>query len=62
MSGSPIKRRTEVKNTLPIGRIDGSKAPIETRTPLIRYFINDIDPQETSGAIFDHLIGAADQR
>jgi hypothetical protein len=44
VSGSPIKRRTEVKNTLPIGMIDGSKAPIETHTPLIRYFINDIDP------------------
>ena len=42
MSGSPIKRRTEVKNTLPIGRIEGSKKPIETHTPLIRYFINDI--------------------
>jgi len=36
VSGSPIKRRTEVKNTLPIGMIDGSKAPIETHTPLIR--------------------------
>jgi hypothetical protein len=44
VSGSPIKRRTEVKNTLPIGRIEGSKKPIETHTPLIRYFINDIDP------------------
>jgi hypothetical protein len=42
VSGSPIKRRTEVKNTLPIGRIEGSKKPIETHTPLIRYFINDI--------------------
>jgi hypothetical protein len=40
--GSPIKRRTEVKNTLLIGRIEGSKAPIQTHTPLIRYFINDI--------------------
>ena len=42
MNGSPIKRRTEVKNTLPIGRIEGSKKPIEIHTPLIRYFINDI--------------------
>jgi hypothetical protein len=47
VSGSPIKRRTEVKNTLPIGRIEGSKTPIETHTPLIRYFINDIDPKRT---------------
>jgi hypothetical protein len=39
VSGSPIKRQTEVKNTLPIGRIEGSKT---THTPLIRYFINDI--------------------
>jgi len=23
---------------------------------------NKIDPQETSGALFDHLIGAPDQR
>ena len=45
MNGSPIKRRTEVKNTLPIGRIEASKTPIETHTPLIRYFINDIDPE-----------------
>ena len=44
MSGSPIKRRTELKNTLPIGRIEGSKTPIETHTPLIGYFINDIGP------------------
>ena len=50
MSGSPIKRRTEVKNTLPIGRIEGSKKPIETNTPLIRYFINDIDPKRTRGS------------
>jgi len=42
MSSSPIKRRTEVKNTLPIRRIEGSKASMETRTTLIRYFINDI--------------------
>jgi hypothetical protein len=42
VSGSPIKRRTEVKNTLPIRKIEGSKAPMETRTALIRYFINDI--------------------
>jgi hypothetical protein len=42
VSGSPIKRRTEVKNTLPIRKIEGSKAPMETRTTLIRYFINDI--------------------
>jgi hypothetical protein len=48
VSGSPIKRRTEVKNTLPIGRIEGSKTPIETHTPLIRYFVNDIDPQRAS--------------
>jgi hypothetical protein len=48
VSGSTIKRRTEVKNTLPIGRIEGSKTPIETHTPLIRYFINDIDPEQTS--------------
>ena len=38
---TPNKRPTEVKNTLPIRRIEGSKAPTET---LIRYFINDIDP------------------
>jgi hypothetical protein len=44
VSGSPIKRPKEVKNTLPIGRIEGSKKPIETHTPLIRYFINDIGP------------------
>jgi hypothetical protein len=44
VSGSPIKSPTEVKNTLPIGRIEGSKKPIETHTPLIRYFINDIGP------------------
>jgi hypothetical protein len=42
VNGSPIKRRTEVKNPLPIGRIEGSKTPIKTHTPLIRYFINDI--------------------
>ena len=48
VSGSPIKRRTEVKNTLPVGRIEGSKIPIETHTPLIRYFINDIDPKRSS--------------
>jgi hypothetical protein len=47
VSGSPIKRQTEVKNTLPIGRIEGSKTPIETHTPLIRYFINDIGPDRT---------------
>ena len=35
-------RRTEVKNILPIGRIEGSKTPIKTHTPLIRYFINDV--------------------
>ena len=29
----------------PIGRIEGSKKPIETHTPLIRYFINDIGPE-----------------
>jgi hypothetical protein len=50
VSGSPIKRPTEVKNTLPIGRIEGSKKPIETHTPLIRYFINDIDPKATFGS------------
>ena len=44
MTGSPIKRRTEVKDNLPIRKIEGSKAPMETRTTLIRYFINDIDP------------------
>jgi hypothetical protein len=49
VSGSPIKRQTEVKNTLPIGRIEGSKT---THTPLIRYFINDIDPQRTSNRDF----------
>jgi hypothetical protein len=48
VSGSPIKRRTEVKNTLSIGRIEGAKTPIQTHTPLIRYFINDIDPKRTS--------------
>ena len=42
----------EVKNTLPIGRIEGSKTPIETHTPLIRYFINDIDPDRTWAAVF----------
>jgi hypothetical protein len=45
VSGSPIKRRTEVKNTRPIRKIEGSKAPMETRTTLIRYFINDIGQQ-----------------
>jgi len=43
--GSRIKRRTEVKSTLLIGRIEASKAPTETHTPLIRYFINDIGPE-----------------
>jgi transposase len=28
----------------PIRKIEGSKAPMETRTTFIRYFINDIDP------------------
>jgi hypothetical protein len=50
VSGSPIKSPTEVKNTLPIGRIEGSKKPIETHTPLIRYFINDIDPEPSWAA------------
>ena len=36
-----IKRRTEV------GKIKEPKTPIETHTPLIRYFINDIDPKRT---------------
>jgi hypothetical protein len=58
VSGSPIKRRTEVKNTLPIGRIEGSKKPIETHTPLIRYFINDIGPSRTRRpSAFVSLIG-----
>ena len=47
MSGSPIKRRAEVKNILPIRRIEGSKAPIETRTTLTRYFIGDINPKRS---------------
>jgi hypothetical protein len=63
VSGSPIKRQTEVKNTLPIGRIEGSKT---THTPLIRYFINDIDPFRTfdtvncrtANGLFDHFVGA----
>ena len=41
MNGSPIKRRTEDKNTLPIGRIEGSKTT-EAHTLLIGSFINDI--------------------
>jgi hypothetical protein len=52
-------------DTLPIGRIEGSKTPIEPYTPLIRYFINDIDPKRTlraadrsiANGLFDHLIG-----
>jgi hypothetical protein len=28
--------------------MEGAKTPIETHTPLIRYFINDIDPLRTS--------------
>jgi hypothetical protein len=47
VSGSPIKRRTKVKNILPSGRIGKSKTPIETHTLLIRYFINDIDGKRT---------------
>jgi hypothetical protein len=43
VNGSPIKRRTEDKNTLPIGRIEGSKTT-EAHTLLIRCFINDIGP------------------
>ena len=43
MNGSPIKRQDEVKNTLPIGRIEGSKT-VEAHAPLIRYFINGIGP------------------
>jgi hypothetical protein len=46
-----IKLQTEVKNTLPIGRIQESKTPIETHTPLIRYFIDDIDPGQTMPGI-----------
>ena len=33
VSGSPIKRRTEVKNTLPIGRIEGSKTDGDPHAP-----------------------------
>ena len=44
MNGSPIKRQDEVKNTLPIGRIEGSKT-VEAHAPLIRYFINGIGPK-----------------
>jgi len=43
VNGSPIKRQDEVKNTLPIGRIEGSKT-VEAHAPLIRYFINGIGP------------------
>jgi len=36
--------RPRSKNTLLIWRIEASKVPIETHTPLIRYLSNDIDP------------------
>ena len=51
MNGSPIKRQDEVKNTLPIGRIEGSKT-VEAHAPLIRYFINGIGPKRTLLSLF----------
>ena len=32
---------------------------METHTPLIRHFINGIDPKRTFNTLFDHLVGGS---